>query len=91
MCSTYNKDRLEAVRKDQLKFRTTPVKPPMYSFYNIYHDPGERFVDEVRYGLWAGPGFKKLIQDHRAMIEKFPHRIQKGHQRGFDRPFDPEK
>jgi arylsulfatase len=86
----YNKDKLEAVRKDQLKFRTNPAKPH-HNFYNIYHDPAERHADEVRYGLWAGPGFKKMIQDHQAMIEKFPHRVQKDRQREFDRPFDPEK
>jgi hypothetical protein len=32
-----------------------------------------------------------MIQDHKAMIKKFPHRVQKGHQREFDFPFDPEK
>jgi arylsulfatase len=86
----YSKDKLEAVRKDQMKFRTQPEKPH-HNFYNIYHDPGERYPDEVRYGLWSGPGFKKMIQDHNAMIEKFPHRVQKSHQREFDVPFDPEK
>jgi arylsulfatase len=90
----YNKDKLEAVRKDQLKMRTTPVVPPAGKFYNLYHDPGERFVDEVRYGLWAGPGFRKMIEDHNAMIEKFPHRVQKGYQREYresEHGFDPEK
>jgi arylsulfatase A-like enzyme len=86
----YNKDNLEAVRKDQLKYRTNPVKPH-FNFYNIYHDPAERHPDEVRYGLWAGPGFKKMIEDHQALIKKFPHRVQKSYQRKFDRPFDPEK
>ncbi|MGK7916516.1 MAG: sulfatase-like hydrolase/transferase [Prochloraceae cyanobacterium] len=85
----YNKDKLEAVRKDQMKYRVEPVKPH-HHFYNIYHDPSERFPDEVHYGLWSGPGFKKMIQDHNAMIEKFPHRVQKGYQREFDVPFDPE-
>ena len=86
----YNKDKLEAVRKDQLKYRLKPEKPH-YNFYNIQHDPGERYPDFAKYGLWSGPGFAKLIQDHNAMIEKFPHRVQKGHQREFDFPFDPEK
>ena len=85
----YNKENLEAVRKDQMKFRTKPVKAH-HNFYNIYHDPGERFPDEVRYGLWSGPGFKKMIQDHNALIEKFPHRELKAYQREFDYPFDPE-
>jgi arylsulfatase A-like enzyme len=86
----YNKDKLEAVRKDQLKFRTKPEKPH-HNLYNIYHDPGERYPDLAHYGLWAAPGFGKMIQDHMAMIEKFPHRVQKGFQREFDFPFDPEK
>ena len=85
----YNKEKLEAVRKDQMKFRTQPEKPH-HNFYNIYHDPGERFPDEVRYGLWSGPGFKKMIQDHMALIGKFPHRVLKAYQREFDYPFDPE-
>jgi hypothetical protein len=78
------------VRKDQLKFRTKPEKPH-HNLYNIYHDPGERYPDIAHYGLWAGPGFAKMIQDHMAMIEKFPHRVQKAYQREFDFPFDPEK
>lgn len=41
--------------------------------------------------LWAGPGFGKMIQDHKAIIKKFPHRVQKSHQVEFDVPFDPEK
>jgi hypothetical protein len=32
-----------------------------------------------------------MIQDHMAMIEKFPHRVQKSRQKEFDFPFDPEK
>jgi hypothetical protein len=82
--------KLEAVRKDQLKFRTKPEKPH-HNLYNIYHDPGERYPDIAHYGLWAAPGFGKMIQDHNAMIEKFPHRVQKAYQREFDVPFDPEK
>jgi arylsulfatase A-like enzyme len=84
----YNKDKLEAVRKDQLKFRTKPEKPH-HNLYNIHHDPGERYPDISHYGLWAGPGFAKMIQDHNALIKKFPHRVQKVYQREFDYPFDP--
>ena len=86
----YNKATLEAVRKDQLKFRTKPEKPH-HNLYNLQHDPGERYPDFVHYGLWAAPGFGRLIQEHNAMIERFPHRVQKAHQREFDYPFDPEK
>ena len=85
----YNKATLEAVRKDQLKFRTKPEKKH-HNCYNIQHDPGERYPDLSRYCLWAAPGFAKLIQDHMAMIAKFPNRVQKSHQREFDVPFDPE-
>ncbi len=86
----YDKGKLEAVRKDQLKFFTKPEKPH-HNCYNLYHDPGERYPDLARYCLWAAPGFGKLIQDHMAMIKKFPHRIQTSHQLEFDVPFDPEK
>ncbi len=86
----YNKDKLEAVRKDQLKFRPKPEKHH-HNCYNIQHDPGERYPDLGRYCLWAAPGFGKLIQDHLAMIKKFPHRVQQSRQREFDYPFDPEK
>jgi len=86
----YNKDKLEAVRKDQLKFRTTP-ELPHHNCYNLHHDPAERHPDLSRYCLWAAPGFGRLIQDHMTMIEKFPHRVQNAYQREFDFPFDPEK
>ena len=86
----YNKDKLEEVRKDQIKYRTKPEKPH-HNCYNLHHDPAERYPDVGCYCLWAGPGFGKLIQDHKAMIKKFPHRVQKAYQREFDFPFDPEK
>jgi len=86
----YNKEKLEAVRKDQLKFRTKPEKPHQ-NCYNLHHDPAERYPDLAKYCLWAAPMFGKLIQDHQAMIEKFPHRVQKAYQAEFDYPFDPEK
>ena len=53
----------------------------------LQSDPGRAPAREVL----AGPGFGKLIQDHKAMIKKFPHRVQKAYQREFDFPFDPEK
>jgi arylsulfatase len=86
----YSKDKLEAVRKDQLKFRTKPEQPH-HNCYNLLHDPAERFPDFAHYCLWAAPGFSKMIEDHNALIAKFPHRVQKAHQRDFDSPFDPER
>ena len=87
------KDELQAVRKDQLKFRTKPEETH-HNCYNLYHDPGERYPDLARYCLWALPGFLKMIQDHMALIQKFPHRVQNAHQmeyREIDHGFDPEK
>jgi len=89
----YAKDELQAVRKDQLKFRTKPEETH-HNCYNLYHDPGERYPDLARYCLWALPGFLKMIQDHMALIQKFPHRVQNAHQmeyREIDHGFDPEK
>ena len=95
----YNHSGLEAVRKDQIKFRL-PSAPsePIFSldsahhyFYNLYYDPGERYPNMVEIGLWAGPAFQKIIQDHIKMIEKFPHqKAQLGHKVEFDYPFDPD-
>jgi hypothetical protein len=64
---------------------------PILSCINRVSDSTTGFEDEVYDGLWSGPGFKKTIQDHMAMIEKFPHRVQKSRQKEFDFPFDPEK
>lgn len=86
----YNGGKLEAVRKDQLKYRTKPEKDH-HNFYNIHHDPGERYPDLARYGLWAAPGFGKMIEDHKARIKKFPRPVQKSYQRESDFPFYPEK
>jgi len=89
----YNRENLEAVRKDQIKLNLKPKNPGFhfYEVYNIYHDPAERFPNEAQNGIWAGPGITKLIQEHMAMIKKYPHREPpKGYYRDFDRPFDPE-
>ena len=95
----YNHSGLEAVRKDQIKFRlpSAPSEPTFsldsahHYFYNLYYDPGERYPNMVEIGLWAGPAFQKIIQDHIKMIEKFPHqKAQLGHKVEFDYPFDPD-
>ncbi|WP_170765481.1 sulfatase-like hydrolase/transferase [Ruegeria lacuscaerulensis] len=88
----YNRDQLEAVRKDQVKMNLKPNNPDFhfYEMFNIYHDPAERFPNEIQNGLWAGPGLTKMIQDHFALIQQFPHRVLQGHYRDFDRSFDPE-
>ncbi len=88
----YNRTNLEAVRKDQIKINLKPRNPAFHFFevYNIYHDPAERFPNEVQNGIWAGPGITKMVQEHMIMIQKYPHREVKSFYRDFDRSFDPE-
>jgi arylsulfatase len=88
----YNRTNLEAVRKDQIKLNLKPRNPEFhfYEIYNIYHDPAERFPNEIANGLWAGPGITKMIQEHMLQIQKYPHRKVQGYYRDFDRSFDPE-
>ena len=84
--------KLEAVRKDQVKVNMSPRNPEFKFFeaYNIYHDPAERFPNELQTGFWAGPGITKMVQEHMRLIQKYPHREVKSHYRDFDRSFDPE-
>jgi arylsulfatase len=88
----YNREVLEAVRKDQIKLNLKPTNPKFHFFevYNLYHDPAERFPNELENGFWAGPGMSKMIQDHMIQIKKYPHRKISGYYRDFDRSFDPE-
>ncbi len=88
----YNRENLEAVRKDQIKLNLKPTNPAFKFFeaYNIYHDPAERFPNELENGFWAGPGMSRIIQEHMAMIQKYPHRQVVGKYREFDTNFDPE-
>ena len=64
---------------------------PIFSCVIRVSDSTAGFESGIHYGLWAGPEFAKMIQDHNAPIKKFPHRVQKCHQREFDFPLDPEK
>jgi arylsulfatase len=89
----YNRANLEAVRKDQIKLNLKPRNPGFhfYEVYNLYHDPAERFPNELQNGIWAGPGITKMIQEHMLLITKYPHRTPaKSYYRDFDRSFDPE-
>ena len=88
----YNRTTLEAVRKDQVKMNLKPRNPEFHFFeaYNLYHDPAERFPNELQNGFWAGPGLTKIVQEHMLLIRKYPHREPKSHYRDFDRSFDPE-
>lgn len=88
----YNGENLEAVRKDQIKLNLKPRNPGFhfYEVYNIYHDPAERFPNEIENGLWAGPGMTKLVQEHLLLMKKFPNRKLQGSYRDFDYSFDPE-
>ena len=88
----YNRENLEAVRKDQIKLNLKPRNPAFhfYEVFNIYHDPAERFPNEPQNGIWAGPGMTKLIQEHMLLIQKYPNRVLKSYYRDFDSSFDPE-
>ena len=88
----YNRDKLAAVRKDQIKLNLRPTNPGFhfYEIYNLLHDPAERFPNEIQNGLWAGPGISKMIQEHMLQIQKYPHRVVKGYYRDFDSSFDPQ-
>ena len=90
----YNRENLEAVRKDQIKFNLKPRNASFhfYEVFNIYHDPAERYPNEPQNGIWAGPGVTKLIQEHMLLIQKYPHREPaNSYYRDFDRSFDPER
>jgi len=88
----YNRGTLEAVRKDQLKLNLKPRDPAFhfYEVYNLYHDPAERFPNEIENGMWAGPGMNKLIQEHMLLIQQYPNREMPVYFRDFDKSFDPE-
>ena len=88
----YNRANLEAVRKDQVKINLKPRNPDFHFFeaFNLYHDPAERFPNEVANGIWAGPGMTKLVQEHLMQMKEYPNREPKSHYRDFDYPFDPE-
>ncbi len=89
----YNRTKLEAVRKDQVKLNLKPRNPDFhfYEVFNIYHDPAERFPNEARNGIWAGPGMTKMIQEHLLLIERYPHRPVQSYYRDFDTSFDPQR
>lgn len=88
----YNRENLEAVRKDQIKLNLKPRNPAFhfYEVFNLYHDPAERFPNEPQNGIWAGPGLTKMIQEHKLLMQKYPNRELKSYYRDFDRSFDPE-
>ncbi len=88
----YNRENLEAIRKDQIKLNLKPTNPGFHFFevYNLLHDPAERFPNEIENGFWAGPGISKMIQEHMLQIQRYPHRKVKGFYRDFDSSFDPQ-
>jgi len=88
----YAKGKLEAVRKDQVKMYLKPKNPNLkfVEVINLYHDPAERFGNEVANGLWAGVGLQKLVQEHVKLIQKYPNRKLNPYFPDFDRSFDPE-
>jgi len=88
----YNTGKLEAIRKDQIKLNIVPRNPKFhfYEVYNIYHDPAEKFPNEIKNGMWAGPGMIKMIQDHKKLMQEYPNREMHIYQEEFDSFFDPE-
>ncbi|GMR18567.1 MAG: arylsulfatase [Gammaproteobacteria bacterium] len=85
----YEKNKLEAVRKDWTKFRLKPEKH-LASFYNLMHDPAERYPDVALYGGYDAYGITRMLQEHMAMMKKFPNRPNTVYQAQPERPYDPE-
>ena len=60
----------------------------LYEVCNLYHDPAERFPNEIDNSLWAGPGMTKLIQEHLLLIQQYPNRELPTYYRDFEMFFD---
>jgi arylsulfatase len=72
----YSGKDLAAVRMEQHKLHIIPGSRgglPNFELYNITRDPGEKF-GEMYSQLWAIVPFQRLIESHKALIQKHPHR-----------------
>jgi len=84
----YKNDELKAVRKDWIKFRLVPEEFHGW-YYNLMHDPAERYPDGLYYGGYDSYGLTRLVQEHMALVKKFPHRPNTAYQRQPERPYNP--
>ncbi len=82
----YNKTKLESVRKDWIKIRITGGVLP--DLYDLMLDPAERFPHDTNFSTYSY-GLTRMIEQHLALIEKYPHRVQRPYQREYDAPFNP--
>ena len=82
----YNKTKLESVRKDWIKIRITGGVLP--DLYDLMLDPAERFPHDTNFSTYSF-GLTRMIEQHLALIEKYPHRVQTPYQREYDAPFNP--
>jgi len=82
----YNKTKLESVRKDWVKIRITGGVLP--DLYDLMLDPAERFPHDTNFSTYSF-GLTRMIEQHLALIEKFPHTVQTPYQREYDAPFNP--
>jgi len=73
----YSGNELQAVRMNQMKLHIKPGAKgglPNMEVYNITRDPGEKF-GAMYHQLWTVVPFQRLIQQHKALIKKYPHRV----------------
>ena len=82
----YNYGKLESVRKDWVKMRLG--KGVLPDLYDLMLDPAERHPHDTNFGTYSF-GLTRMIEQHNALIEKFPHIVQTPRQREYDAPFDP--
>ncbi len=82
----YNKTKLESVRKDWVKIRITGGVLP--DLYDLMLDPAERYPHDTNFSTYSF-GLTRMIEQHLALIEKYPHRVQTPYQREYDAPFNP--
>lgn len=82
----YNKNKLESVRKDWVKMRIGDGVLPY--LYDLMLDPAERHPSESSFSTYSF-GLTRMVEQHLALINKFPHRVQTPRQREYDAPYNP--
>lgn len=78
---------LAAIRYEDFKvhFKESKGGLPGMDFYNIMRDPGEKY-GKLYPGLFAVAPIQHFMRDHKAMIQKFPHRAPSESRVGKRRP-----